>query len=117
MDHVQRKNIRLAYCPTEDMISDFFTKPLQGSQFRKFRAFILNLDHDDRPVGPQECVETSSATTESRVESEDSSVCPAPGASSSARSYAAVVAGQTATQGPCSLVRSQRSEVNFRRSC
>ena len=62
-------------------------------------------------------VETSSATTESRVESDDSSVCPAPGASSSARSYAAVVAGQAATQGLCSLVRSQRSEVNFRRSC
>ena len=62
-------------------------------------------------------VETSSATTESRVESDDPSVCPAPGASSSARSYAAVVAGQSATQGLCSLVRSQRSEVNFRRSC
>ena len=80
-DHVQRKNIRLAYCPTEDMISDFFTKPLQGSQFRKFRAFILNIDHDARPVGLQECVGTSSATRESRVESDDpddSSVCPAP---------------------------------------
>ena len=101
------------------MISDFFTKPLQGSQFRKFRAFILNIDHDARPVGPQECVGTSSATRESRVESDepnDSSVCPALAASSTARSYAAVVAGQTAPHGPCSLVRSQRSEVKFRRS-
>ena len=99
------------------MISDFFTKPLQGSQFRKFRAFILNIDHDVQPVGPQECVGTPSATTESRVESDDSTVCPAPAASSTARSYAAVVAGKSATHGSCSLVRSQRSEVNFRRSC
>jgi len=27
----------------EDMIGDFFTKPLQGSLFRKFRAIIMNL--------------------------------------------------------------------------
>ena len=63
--HVKRKNIRLEYCPTEAMISDFFTKPLQGNQFRKFRDFILNVDHGDRPVGTQEHVGTSSATTES----------------------------------------------------
>ena len=31
------------YCPTEDMIADFFTKPLQGTQFRKLRALIMNL--------------------------------------------------------------------------
>ena len=62
-------------------------------------------------------VGTPSATTESRVESDDSTVCPAPAASSTARSYAAVVAGKSATHGSCSLVRSQRSEVNFRRSC
>ena len=77
------------------MISDFYTKPLQGSQFRKFHAFILNLAHDDRPVGPQECVGTTSATsatTASRVESDDSSVCPAPAASSSPRSYQGLVA-------------------------
>ena len=63
------------------------------------------------------CVGTPSATTESRVESDDSTVCPAPATSSTARSYAAVVAGKSATHGSCSLVRSQRSEVNFRRSC
>ena len=26
-----------------DMVADFFTKPLQGNLFRKFRALILNL--------------------------------------------------------------------------
>ena len=37
----------LQYCPTADMIADFFTKPLQGRLFRKLRAFILNLPYDD----------------------------------------------------------------------
>ena len=32
-DQIECKNVRLHYCPMEDMISDFFTKPLQGSQF------------------------------------------------------------------------------------
>ena len=115
-DHIKRKNICLAYCPTEAMISDFFTKPLQGGQFRKFRDFILNVDHGDRPVGTQECVGTSSATTESRIEPDGSSVCPAP-SPSMPRSYAQVVAGATTSGASGSLVRSQRSEVNFRRSC
>ena len=62
------------------MISEFFTKPLQGSQFQKFRDFILNIGHGDHPVETQECVETSSATTgsESRVEPDGPSTCLSP---------------------------------------
>ena len=40
-DAVKRKEVEIAYCPTEVMLADFFTKPLQGSLFRKFRAVIL----------------------------------------------------------------------------
>ena len=29
------------YCPTGDMLADYFTKPLQGSQFRRFRNAIM----------------------------------------------------------------------------
>ena len=115
-DHVKHKNIRLEYCPTEAMIR-FFTKPLQGSQFRKFRDFIPNIDHGDRPVGTQECVGTSSATTESPVEPDGSSVCPTPSPSPIPRSYAVVVVGPTTTEASGSLVGSQRCEVNFPRSC
>jgi hypothetical protein len=43
-DRVQSKEVSIEYCPTGEMIADFFTKPLQGSLFRKFRAFIMNLD-------------------------------------------------------------------------
>lgn len=39
--------MRVDYCPTEEMIADFFTKPLQGALFRKFRAFIMNIPEDD----------------------------------------------------------------------
>ena len=35
------------YCPTDDMLGDFFTKPTQGSLFCKFRKFILGLWTDD----------------------------------------------------------------------
>ena len=43
-DRIEKQEVSVEYCPTEDMIGDFFTKPLQGAQFRKFRALILNLD-------------------------------------------------------------------------
>ena len=61
-DRIQAGELRVEYCPTEDMLADFFTKPLQGSLFRKFRALILNLSGDDMlcldRVTSQECVES-----------------------------------------------------------
>ena len=35
-DKVKRGDISIDYCPTEDMIADYFTKPLQGSLFVRF---------------------------------------------------------------------------------
>ena len=29
------------YCPTENMLADFFTKPLQGTAFRRMQATYL----------------------------------------------------------------------------
>ena len=34
-DQVASKEIRIEYCSTKEMVADFFTKPLQGSQFYK----------------------------------------------------------------------------------
>ena len=31
----------IVHCPTEDMIADILTKPLQGLQFFKLRALVL----------------------------------------------------------------------------
>jgi hypothetical protein len=41
-DRIKKKELEVLYCPTEDMVADFFTKPLQGSSFRKHRSSILN---------------------------------------------------------------------------
>jgi hypothetical protein len=43
-DHVKAKEVRIKYCPTGDMVSDCFTKPLQGSLFRKLQNLIMNVD-------------------------------------------------------------------------
>ena len=43
-DWVASKEIRIEYCPTEDMIADFFTKPLQGKQFYKLCDQVMNID-------------------------------------------------------------------------
>ena len=32
-DNIRRNKISVKYCPTADMLADFFTKPLQGSKF------------------------------------------------------------------------------------
>ena len=41
-DRVASGEIKVEYCPTEDMLADLFTKPLQGELFRKLRALLLN---------------------------------------------------------------------------
>ena len=41
--------LSVEYCPTMDMIADYFTKPLQGSQFRRFRNVILGIQEVNIP--------------------------------------------------------------------
>ena len=43
-DQVEKGNVSIVYCPTDDMAGDFHTKPLQGEKFRKFRNAILGCD-------------------------------------------------------------------------
>ena len=42
-DRVKAGEVGIKYCPTGDMLGDFFTKPLQGSLFRRFRNEVLNM--------------------------------------------------------------------------
>ena len=46
-DCIQRGHIIVKHCPTDEMIGDFFTKPLGGAKFRRFRNIIMNCSHDD----------------------------------------------------------------------
>ena len=42
-DQVDSKRVKIEHCPTADMLADYFTKPLQGLQFRKLRDRIMNI--------------------------------------------------------------------------
>jgi hypothetical protein len=42
-DQVESQHVRIEHCPTANMIADFFTKPLQGTAFRKLRDQIMNI--------------------------------------------------------------------------
>ena len=43
-DCIEAKEVSVQYCPTQEMVADFFTKPLQGVLFQKFRNKIMNVD-------------------------------------------------------------------------
>ena len=59
---LQSEGIKVEYFLTEKMILNFFTKPLQGALFNKFRDIVLGYKHisilheDDKDSSPQECV-------------------------------------------------------------
>jgi hypothetical protein len=42
-DCIKKGELSVEYCPTLDMIADYFTKPLQGSLFRKLRDLIIGV--------------------------------------------------------------------------
>ena len=42
-DRIKKGDMRIVHCPTDMLIADFYTKPLQGKQFCIFRNLILNL--------------------------------------------------------------------------
>ena len=46
-NRIEKKDICVVYCPTEEMIADYFTKPLQGALFRKFRNLVLGIREED----------------------------------------------------------------------
>jgi hypothetical protein len=61
------------FCRTEEMIADFFTKPLQGALFLKYRDIIMNRKNKDMSninhmlprrttEGSQECVRDKGRT-------------------------------------------------------
>ncbi|MBS0645922.1 MAG: hypothetical protein JSR97_04975 [Verrucomicrobia bacterium] len=42
-DRIDAKDVKVVYTDTGNMVADFFSKPLQGQQFEKFRDIILNI--------------------------------------------------------------------------
>ena len=67
-DNIARDKLSIKYCPTDDMLADYYTKPVQGSKCRKFRQRILNLPSNPI-VRPQECVVASPYAASTRQSS------------------------------------------------
>ncbi len=40
-DRVAKEDLRVVWCPTDEMIADFLTKPLQGKAFVKFWDLLM----------------------------------------------------------------------------
>ena len=60
------EGINILYCPTELMLADFFTKPLQGALFRKLSAVVMGHVHVNTLTAP------TSMPCQERVEGRDS---------------------------------------------
>jgi hypothetical protein len=46
-DRVASEDITIRHCPRLHMLADFFTKPLQGNLFKRFKAVVLGHKHVD----------------------------------------------------------------------
>lgn len=72
-DRIANGEINLVHCPTGVMIADFFTKPLQGQLFAKFRDIIMGITHFSSlvapmPVNARSVLEKMESTDKSRPE-------------------------------------------------
>ena len=55
-DRIDKKELSVQYTPTHHMLADFFTKPLQGSLFRRFRDILMGQTSIDS-LYASECIE------------------------------------------------------------
>ena len=49
-DKIKNDEMRVLYCPTKEMVGDFYTKPLQGTLFKVHRNAIQGINDDDMPL-------------------------------------------------------------------
>jgi len=70
MDKIKKGEVKVAFCPTQEMLADFFTKPLQGTLFTRMRDEILNLPCSTSPSS-QECVGSTNFSKKNNAETID----------------------------------------------
>ena len=61
-EQVRKKAIRVAHCPTEEMVGDFFTKPLQGALFIKMHNYIMGIEEPGYQVLPRSVLNNHDTT-------------------------------------------------------
>ena len=42
-DWIEKKELKVFHCLTDEMVVHFFTNPLQGHKFKKFRKIVMNV--------------------------------------------------------------------------
>ena len=69
-DKINDGTVVVSYCPTKEMVSDYFTKPLQGSLFRQHRNAIMGItsaDYDRYELGYKNAKEASKLLAEANT--------------------------------------------------
>jgi hypothetical protein len=54
-DRIDSGDLTVKYCPTGEMIANYFTKPLQGASFTKLRNEIMNVNPDHVDYALEDC--------------------------------------------------------------
>jgi len=73
-DRINKDELQVEYCPTDSMLADFFTKPLQGKKFHFIRSVVMGYKHIDELfnwLDPKERVEKSNFEATNRKVSSD----------------------------------------------
>ena len=55
-ERVNDGTIMVAYCPTKEMVSDYLSKPLQGSLFQTHRNTLMGITSEQAVQYKLECV-------------------------------------------------------------
>ena len=72
-DKINQGKVSIKYCPTQQMWSDIFTKPLQGQQFRLMRSKIMNcpIDYDEIGSRPSDKIQLMIHDNEYMISSQE----------------------------------------------
>ena len=68
VDRLKKEEVEIEYCPTGLMLGDFFTKPLQGSLFRKMRDVVMGLQPITILKTAEELIKDKSTMNDESVE-------------------------------------------------
>ena len=67
-DRINKGEVSVAWCPTDEMTDDLFTKPNRGAMFRRFRDLITRVVFQPDPgQGKSKKVRTSTRSNSSNV--------------------------------------------------
>ena len=120
-DRIKSEGVTIRHCPTLQMVGDFFTKPLQGSLFRKFRDVIMGDQHMntlvlDPPLPIEERVENIRQSDDSMIDNDTSNgaLGAIPNGKISPMSWADVVKGATSTNVKNRVVGNENRNKVFR---